>query len=62
MTETSILEKLGGRKFIISILLLVGSFILVLVNKLDVSEFIRQSEIILGIYGITNVATKIVTK
>jgi hypothetical protein len=56
------IEKLGGRKFIVSLLVLIGSFVLVIVNKLDVSEFVKQAEIIIGIYGVTNVATKIVSK
>jgi hypothetical protein len=56
------IEKLGGRKFIVSLLVLISSFVLVLVSKLDVSEFIKSAEIILGIYGVTNVASKIVNK
>lgn len=52
------IEKLGGRKFLISLLVLICSFILVLTNKLDVSEFVKQSEIVIGIYGVSNVASK----
>lgn len=56
------IEKLGGRKFIISLLVLIGSFILVLTSKLDVSEFVKQAEIVLGIYGVTNVVSKLMPK
>ena len=56
------IEKLGGRKFIISLLVLVASFVLVLVNKLDVMNFIESATIILGVYGVTNVANKFATK
>ena len=52
------LKKLGGRKFVFSLLGVISVFILVLTNKASVEQSIEFFKIILGIYVVGNVATK----
>lgn len=52
------IEKLGSRKFIISILLLGLIFSLVIVGKVEVEEFLTFASIVTGLYITGNVAQK----
>lgn len=56
------LEKVGGRKFIFGILLIIMGFVLVLTNKVSVETFFSFAQLVGGGYVLGNVATKVVTK
>jgi amino acid permease len=56
------INKLGGRKFIVGILLIVLSFGLVCFGKLDVDSWTKFVVMIAGIYSGGNVATKLTQK
>ena len=56
------IDKLGGRKFIYAILVLVMSFALVVAGKLETQAFLSFAEMVGGIYVIGNVASDLVNK
>ena len=56
------IEKIGGRKFIVAMSSLSMIFILVLLGKVDASEFITTLLGVGGTYGITNILTKVTNK
>ena len=53
------IEQIGGRKFILTILVLAFAFGLTLGGQVESNIFMEFSKWILGIYGITNVASKL---
>jgi heme/copper-type cytochrome/quinol oxidase subunit 4 len=53
-------SPLLSRKFLLSLLLTILSFILVLIGKLTAKEWTDFVMIVAGIYATSNVATKIV--
>lgn len=60
--EVFMLEKLGGRKFIFGVLLIVMGFVFVILNKVTVDAFFSFAQVIGGGYILGNVATKVITK
>jgi len=52
------IEKFGGRKFIIAILSLIMLFVLVILGKIESSEFLATLIGVGGTYGIANVTSK----
>jgi len=56
------MEKLLSRKFIMTVGLVVLSYVLVLVNKMTAKEWIEFSMVIAGIYTFGNVGSKFAAK
>lgn len=56
------IEKLGGRKFIISVLVVILLFILLLTCKITSMEFLNTLSIITGAYITGNVVSKFADK
>lgn len=52
------IEKFGGRKFIIAILSLIMLFVLVILEKIESQEFLATLIGVGGTYGIGNVVSK----
>jgi len=52
------IEKLGGRKYILTILASILLFVLVMVNKITAKEFIDFMIANIGIYGLANTIQK----
>lgn len=53
------LEDAGGRKFLLSTLLVILSFVLVLLHLLETDRWITFVIVDLGIYSTANVASKL---
>jgi len=56
------MQKFGGRKFILSVGLIVLSYILVLVGKMTTKEWLDFAMMIAGIYTAGNVGSKLANK
>lgn len=55
-------EGVGGRKFVLAILLFVAFTIFVVIGKMDVSQFITAVLVDSGIFSLANVAQKFGTE
>jgi hypothetical protein len=53
------IEAIGGRKFIFAMMVTILSFVLVLVGKLMVNEYLNFVEVIGGLYVIGNVTSAV---
>lgn len=56
------IDKLGGRKFFLTVLLILLSFILVVIKSVGVDEFFKFVMVIAGGYLTANVADGVVDK
>ena len=56
------IEKLGGRKFILTVLILLGMFVLVIAKAIDPEAFLKFAALVTGTYELSNVASKIADK
>ena len=56
------IEKLGGRKFVFGMMLIVLSFVLVCVGKLETEIWTQFVSIVGGTYVLGNVASRITDK
>lgn len=56
------IEKLGGRKFILGMTLVVMGFVLVLTGRITADTFFSFAEVVGGTYVVGNVASKIATR
>ena len=56
------IEKLGGRKFILTVIASILFFVLVLVNKMTPVEFLNFMTGNIAIYGTANVISKFADK
>lgn len=54
----TIIEKFGGRKFILSSAIIIITFLLVLIGKLPAPEYIKVVFTVLGLYTGLNVYQK----
>lgn len=52
------IDKLGGRKYLYTLLITLLAFILVLVNKITAKEFMDFAILVGGVYTAGNVASK----
>ncbi|MEM4711392.1 MAG: hypothetical protein QXL18_05590 [Candidatus Woesearchaeota archaeon] len=52
------IDKIGGRKFVYTLLLTIIGFIFVLIGKMTAKEYLDFCALISGIYIVGNVATK----
>lgn len=54
----NMIDKIGGRKFIYTLLLTIIGFIFVLIGKMTAKEYLDFCIVVGGIYTIGNVASK----
>lgn len=52
------IKDLGGRKFILSVVILLFSFLLIIINKLSADEYLKLTFAIIGIYSGLNLFQK----
>ncbi len=54
-----IMESLGGRKFILTVMVIFMGFILAITNKIDYNQFSVMITVALGIFSTTNALQKV---
>ena len=55
------INTFGGRKFLLSALLLLLTFLLILINRLSASDYIKIAYAVIGLYTGLNVYQKLKT-
>lgn len=54
----SIVDKLGGRKFVLTVLVEIFAFVALLLGKIDGEAFMVATGLITGLYGAANTLAK----
>ena len=53
------ITKLGGRKFLLSVMILIFSFSLIILNRLTPADYLKITFAVIGLYAGLNVYQKI---
>ena len=59
MSEKNLIEQIGGRKFILAIIVLLIGFALALDGKIDFDQFMKMAVLALGIFSAANAVQKL---